>query len=1119
MFRCKKRLISCVSLILTACMLLSFIPIRELRADANTHGEYNVPPFDVMYTQNASWDTTTQGAFTVENVSEEVVSSWSFEIEYLYPVTVSNIYGASLVNYSGVPTNTITVVNEASNGNIAAGSSTSFGLMLVGESEAPIAPVSVRLISDNTDTPVIEPTDGVFPYAIFSGSNTSDLTFNGWRSEVVGDVYTGSNYVYNGSELTLNGTVRAVGSITSPGWNINITNQVENAAVENMPDWGNSILARGNELPAIDPIRFTSEDPILTDGYCYIDGDVTISGTTFEGDAIIVASGDITYNINEISGAGRVLLYSENGNITINGTAISVNGILYAPNGRVSISAYNTTLNGRIVANEFFFSGSILDCYANPSDLDMFYPDAEVTITPLPTDEVTITPTEVPGETPTDIPEITDVPEVTVTPSVEPTITPDIDWDTDSDGDGLPDDVEDILGTDKYNEDSDFDGLNDYIEVMIGYNPLSPDTDGNGISDGAEDFDGDGLTNSYELLVGTNPGYSDSDNDDLSDGDEVLVYSTNPLNYDSDSDGISDGEEVLIGKNPLDSSDGDALIIQTIHTDINNSDDAAITSVDITMASRGYLEYSTYVEDLYNIDVYSTDVYGRIGSPIGLNTREEFDTATITIHYDESQLGDAQESNLGVLWFDEDSRFYIEQTQAVVDEVANTVTVELSHFSTYVLVDLDKWHNPILPDYSDCMYVAHGEEIGLIAFGTTAPTAEEREYESWVWFHAEHDNVSRLLTLSSEARNEGGWIIWDYYYDWLVADTTDNDADGLFDFFETRGMLATNGKIYYSSPDSGDSDEETLSDLEEVGIRYDVCLTPDGSTAYIMCEGEILFISKGPTFDETVYEYFNYLLNGLEPGGSDSVFLLESNPDNPDYDGDGFIDVEDINPRKNSGSINYIFYVAGEAVTGLSGPYEEYISYFEKNHMEYVSYEIGDLYQEGDSDYRFNMFVNYYQTMTMRYDENGILKHEYTNVDNLIFILHGYDQSPVWWLHMNEEKAGDDSFSLENMTNMLPSTPCHINNVDLQMCYSGVRWSEYCDESFATVMARNDNIDYVYSSEFTISYDSIRNVNVTPGTLLYFLYPNQCFKLYYVQNGELVIEELGNVLSIMYRRY
>ncbi len=44
----------------------------------------------------------------------------------------------------------------------------------------------------------------------------------------------------------------------------------------------------------------------------------------------------------------------------------------------------------------------------------------------------------------------------------------------DSDGDGVPDDVEERLGTDKYDSDSDKDGYLDGIELENGYDPLSP---------------------------------------------------------------------------------------------------------------------------------------------------------------------------------------------------------------------------------------------------------------------------------------------------------------------------------------------------------------------------------------------------------------------------------------------------------------------------------------------------------------------------------------------------------------------------------------------------------------------------------------------------------------------
>ncbi len=107
---------------------------------------------------------------------------------------------------------------------------------------------------------------------------------------------------------------------------------------------------------------------------------------------------------------------------------------------------------------------------------------------------------------------------------------------SDSDGDGLPDSVEDSNGngivdpgeTDPQNPDSDGDGLTDGQE----------DSNLNGVVDGGEsdplnfDTDGDGLTDGYEVnIVGTDPGSpttiytdpGDMDNDgDVDLGDHVL---------------------------------------------------------------------------------------------------------------------------------------------------------------------------------------------------------------------------------------------------------------------------------------------------------------------------------------------------------------------------------------------------------------------------------------------------------------------------------------------------------------------------------------------------------------------------------------------------------------------
>jgi len=93
--------------------------------------------------------------------------------------------------------------------------------------------------------------------------------------------------------------------------------------------------------------------------------------------------------------------------------------------------------------------------------------------------------------------------------------------------------------------DSDGDGLFDKDEAMIGTDPFNPDTDADGLSDGDEHFQ-------YK----TDPLNPDTDMDSLKDGAEVLTYTTDPLNVDTDGGGVSDGHEVIEDStDPLDPAD------------------------------------------------------------------------------------------------------------------------------------------------------------------------------------------------------------------------------------------------------------------------------------------------------------------------------------------------------------------------------------------------------------------------------------------------------------------------------------------------------------------------------------------------------------------------------------
>ena len=102
-----------------------------------------------------------------------------------------------------------------------------------------------------------------------------------------------------------------------------------------------------------------------------------------------------------------------------------------------------------------------------------------------------------------------------------------MDYELDSDGDGLVDIIEIAYGFNRYNPDTDGDGVTDYIEFCVTCTDVL-------IQDGDVDTDSDGLTNAQECAYGTNPDDIDTDNDGASDYDEIMIYNTDPLVKDTE---------------------------------------------------------------------------------------------------------------------------------------------------------------------------------------------------------------------------------------------------------------------------------------------------------------------------------------------------------------------------------------------------------------------------------------------------------------------------------------------------------------------------------------------------------------------------------------------------------
>ena len=71
----------------------------------------------------------------------------------------------------------------------------------------------------------------------------------------------------------------------------------------------------------------------------------------------------------------------------------------------------------------------------------------------------------------------------------------------------------------------------------------------------------------------------------------------------------------------------------------------------------------------------ASSVVGLVGSPMSIETSSEFEQATITFNYNEDELGDTDEDDLGILWYnEEDGEFVL--LDPYLDTTHNRVSVD-----------------------------------------------------------------------------------------------------------------------------------------------------------------------------------------------------------------------------------------------------------------------------------------------------------------------------------------------------------------------------------------------------------------------------------------------------------
>ena len=414
--------------------------------------------------------------------------------------------------------------------------------------------------------------------------------------------------------------------------------------------------------------------------------------------------------------------------------------------------------------------------------------------------------------------------------------------------------------------------------VVIGKSVLEKDPDDpdnpNDDIDYELDTDEDGLPDYYEEILGTDKNKADTDDDGLSDGAEINTHGTDPLKYDTDGDGISDGDEITLGLNPSSGStdgtpDGDRTFTQTVDAEsevlsVINNNESVPFDVSLEMKAAGVAENNVYVrESGYSNAIENSAIIGVAPEFVytdGLTVEEvtvKFELENSVINNTLGTYTDESDEfkgikRLNVFMFFEDVNMLL-PVETFHDETTNTVYTKTDRVGTYCLVDME-----IFLDNLDKQLNGDDEpEAGIDVQSEESEAMSENTLDNNTFLSYNVSRVeldsAKVTTVSDSGYKDG------FYVNFLVDSRITYSSDfaiikrNILETCDTIFELSPNAKIRFirllpveygsregyeviTNPNSKfafyneyftdyESVSDALAELERVGVwdRYDSC--------------------------------------------------------------------------------------------------------------------------------------------------------------------------------------------------------------------------------------------------------------------------------------------------------
>lgn len=217
-------------------------------------------------------------------------------------------------------------------------------------------------ISEETVLPVPEEKKeqpGIFDtgYGLFG---MEDVTAYIQELTVEQNVYSGGNLTCAGSGIIIHGNATAAGQMNLYTGSRSITEQMEYAEKEEMPQLHEDILASMGGQESLEILNVYESTRIDTPTWCTATTgayclELILNASLMCDNTINIGAGSVTCGQEE-----NVVLYSVNGDININTSTLNGRGLIYAPNGTVTVNVQNMEFAGSIIARRIVIQGSMI---------------------------------------------------------------------------------------------------------------------------------------------------------------------------------------------------------------------------------------------------------------------------------------------------------------------------------------------------------------------------------------------------------------------------------------------------------------------------------------------------------------------------------------------------------------------------------------------------------------------------------------------------------------------------------------------------------------------------------------------------------------------------------------